>query len=94
MALLEVKNISKKFKKNKIELTAVNEVSFTIEKGECLGIVGESGCGKSTTAGIIARLIKEDSGNIIFDGKKINNGILLKPVGRGMQMIFQNPTDS
>ena len=84
MALLEVKNISKKFKKNKIELTAVNEVSFTIEKGECLGIVGESGCGKSTTAGIIARLIKEDSGNIIFDGKKINNGILLKPVGRGM----------
>lgn len=94
MALLEVQNISKRFKKHKKELLAVNNISFTVEQGECLGLVGESGCGKSTTAGIIARLIKEDSGTIKFSGKKVNNGFYLKPLGRDVQMIFQNPQDS
>lgn len=94
MALLEVQNISKRFKKHKKELLAVNNISFTVEQGECLGLVGESGCGKSTTAGIIGRLIKEDSGTIKFSGKKVNNGFYLKPLGRDVQMIFQNPQDS
>lgn len=94
MALLEVQNVSKRFKKHKKELLAVNNISFTVEQGECLGLVGESGCGKSTTAGIIARLIKEDSGTIKFSGKKVNNGFYLKPLGRDVQMIFQNPQDS
>ncbi len=94
MALFEVKNISKSFRKDRKLFKAVDNVSFTIEEGECLGLVGESGCGKSTTAAIIARLLKEDSGTVIFDGKEINSGLYLKPAGQGMQMIFQNPQDS
>ncbi len=94
MALLEVKNISKSFKKNRTTFKAVDNISFEIGEGECLGLVGESGCGKSTTAGIIARLIKEDSGTVIFDGREINKGLYLKNAGRDMQMIFQTPRDS
>ena len=60
MELLKVENLTKKFKKKGILFPAVSQVSFTLEKGECLGIVGESGFGKSTTANMIARLQKED----------------------------------
>jgi ABC-type dipeptide/oligopeptide/nickel transport system ATPase subunit len=94
MALLEVKGITKCFKKNKEIITAVKNVGFDIEQGECLGLVGESGCGKSTIAGIVSRLIKEDSGNIYFDGVQVNGGFRLKPLGKSLQMIFQNPQDS
>ncbi len=94
MALLEVKNIGKRFSKGRASVMAVDNVSFDIEYGESLGLVGESGCGKSTTAGIIARLIKEDSGEIYFEGRKISGGAYLKPVGKDLQMIFQNPQDS
>ena len=94
MALLEVRNISKKFSRGKTSVAALNNISFEINSGECLGLVGESGCGKSTTAGIIARLIKEDSGEIFFEGRKISGGAYLKPVGKDLQMIFQNPQDS
>lgn len=94
MALLEVRNISKKFSRGKTSVAALNNISFEINSGESLGLVGESGCGKSTTAGIIARLIKEDSGEIFFEGRKISGGAYLKPVGKDLQMIFQNPQDS
>lgn len=94
MALLEVKKIGKRFSRGKASVAAVTDVSFKINLGECLGLVGESGCGKSTTAGIIARLIKEDYGEIYFEGRKINGGGYLKPVGRDLQMIFQNAQDS
>ncbi|WP_418714755.1 ABC transporter ATP-binding protein [Blautia hydrogenotrophica] len=94
MELLKVENLTKKFKKKGILFPAVSQVSFTLEKGECLGIVGESGCGKSTTANMIARLQKEDEGEIYFEDRKISGGMLLKPVGKGLQMIFQNPQDS
>lgn len=56
--------------------------------------MGESGCGKSTAANLISRLQREDEGNIFFEGRKINGGFRLKPVGRELQMIFQNPQDS
>lgn len=94
MSLLEVRDLTKSFKKNRRTFKAVDNVSFEINDGECLGLVGESGCGKSTTAGIIARLIKEDSGTVIFNGREISGGIYLKTVGQDMQMIFQNPQDS
>lgn len=93
MALLEVRDIKKKFRRNKSTIAAVNGVSFSVGEGECFGLVGESGCGKSTTVSIIARLIREDSGEIIFDGKNITKGAL-RPVGRRLQMVFQNPADS
>ena len=66
--LLEVKNLKKYFKTSKGLLHAVDDVSFTIERGKTLGIVGESGCGKSTTGRCIMRLIEPTSGKIVFDG--------------------------
>ena len=92
--LLKLKGINKSFSRYKKETMAVKNLSLTIDYGECLGLVGESGCGKSTTAGIIARLVKEDSGTVEFDGRIISGGAYLKPAGRNMQMIFQNPQDS
>ncbi len=94
MALLEVSGLKKVFKKNKKNYNAINNVNLLIEKGECLALVGESGCGKSTTANVIARLIKEDAGTVTFDGNEITKQRRLKPVGKDLQMIFQNPQDS
>lgn len=94
MALLEVRGLNKSFEKHGEKIHAVTDVSLSLEQGECLGLVGESGCGKSTTANIIARLLKEDAGDILFNGRKISGTKLLKPVGRELQMIFQNPQDS
>ena len=75
---------------------AVNRVSFQIEKGETLGLVGESGCGKTTLGLTIMRLYMSDSGRIIFDGKDISNmgEKRLKPFRKRMQMIFQDPLAS
>ena len=60
--ILEVNNLSKQFYKNKKLFTAVNGISFTLQRGECLGIVGESGCGKSTTVKMLTHLLKPDGG--------------------------------
>ncbi|MGH2693614.1 MAG: ABC transporter ATP-binding protein [Actinomycetota bacterium] len=72
---------------------AVEDVSFSIAKGETLGLVGESGCGKSTTARLITRLLDPTSGTITFDGRDITRlrPRALREVRRNMQIIFQDP---
>lgn len=90
MAILEVKHLKKSFG-DKIIL---NDINFTIDAGECLGVVGRSGCGKSTLAKIIARFLPADSGEIILDGQNITNAKNLKSVYAKMQMIFQLPEES
>jgi peptide/nickel transport system ATP-binding protein/oligopeptide transport system ATP-binding protein len=75
---------------------AVDGISFDVLRGETLGIVGESGCGKSTTARLLMRLMDPTSGSIKFDGREIANtkGAELKAQRREMQMIFQDPYSS
>lgn len=69
---------------------AVDGVSFEVKKGETLGIVGESGCGKSTTARLLIGLIELDEGRIIFDGDALGEDIKLKDLRKGVQMVFQD----
>lgn len=78
--ILEAKDLKKVFYKNSVPFEAVDGVSFHIGKGECLGLAGESGCGKSTIAKIITRLIMPEEGSVRLDGK--------------VQMVFQTPQDS
>ena len=75
---------------------AVDGVSFDVEHGETLGIVGETGCGKSTTARLLCRLMDPTSGTIIFDGREVGaqKGDDLKALHRDMQMVFQDPYSS
>lgn len=81
------------FSKTEGYIRAVDGVSFDLKPGETLGLVGESGCGKSTTARAINRLYTPTSGKIIFDGNDISNLSQKKllPVRKDMQMIFQDP---
>ncbi len=89
MSILEVKNVKKSLG-NKLVL---NDINFSINAGECLGIVGLSGGGKSTLAKIVARLIPCDSGQIFLCGEDISTA-KVKDFYKNMQMIFQNPEDS
>lgn len=95
-ALLEVKDIKKYFKTPGGWLHAVDDVSFTIEKGKTLGVVGESGCGKSTLGRLVLRLLNLTDGQIFFEGNDITNykGSKLKELRKNMQMIFQDPYSS
>lgn len=95
--LLEVKSLSKVFsRRNANPLVAVNDVSFSLSKGQCLGLVGQSGSGKSTLAKMILRLLDPSSGQIIFDGKDITSakGKELRRIYQQMQAVFQSPTSS
>jgi peptide/nickel transport system ATP-binding protein len=69
---------------------AVDDVTFSIGKGETVGIVGESGCGKSTTARLLMHLMPRDAGDIIYDGRKVGRELSLRELRRGMQMVFQD----
>ena len=98
--LLEVTNLKKEFivgkgKKKKI-VKAVNSISFTLDKGETLGIVGESGCGKSTMGRSTIRLLEPTSGEVKFKGKNIleYNKLEMKNLRQQMQIIFQDPYSS
>lgn len=101
--LLEVKNLVTQFpikggffNRTVDQFKAVNDVSFTLKKGQTLGLVGESGCGKTTLGRTILRLIEPASGQIIYNAKDITNvyGEELRLLRRKMQIIFQDPYSS
>jgi len=81
------------FQKQVASVQAVDDVSFTVNRGETFGIVGESGCGKSTLARVIMRLLDPTSGKVVFDGRDISalSRNEMRPVRREMMMIFQDP---
>jgi len=78
------------------QVKAVDGVSFTVKSGECLGMVGESGCGKTTVGRTILRLIEPTAGSVVFDGQDIAtaDSKTLKAMRRNMQIIFQDPYSS
>ena len=100
--LVEVKHLQQYFPaggmgKNKQYVQAVDDVSFAIRKGETLGLVGESGCGKTTTGRTLLRLYEPTDGTIIYDGKvlfdkKEKIAVDMLPYRRRMQIVFQDPT--
>ena len=94
--LLEVRHLKKYFKTQRGTLHAVDDVSLSIRRGRTLGIVGESGCGKSTIGRVILQLIRPTSGEVIFDGRDITGlrGRELRRLRKEMQMIFQDPFSS
>ena len=91
--ILEIRNLKKYFDVPAGVNHAVDNVSFSIEKGHTLGVVGESGCGKSTLGRVILRLLDPTDGQIIFNGKDIAsvNKHEVKELRKQMQMIFQDP---
>jgi len=98
--LLRVENLVKHFpvrggllRRTVNFVSAVDDVSFAIQEGETLGLVGESGCGKTTVGRAILRLIEPTSGSVMFDGREISrlSGREMKDVRREMQIIFQDP---
>ena len=98
--LVEVRGLSKRFpvkggilQRTVAEVKAVDGVDLTILRGETLGLVGESGCGKTTVGRLLLRLIEPTAGSILFDGTDITKltGDRLKPFRRRMQIIFQDP---
>lgn len=93
--LLEIKNLKQHFNIGKPnEVKAVDDISFDIYRGETLGLVGESGCGKSTTGRTIIRLYDATDGEVLFNGEKVHGKKSrsdLKKLNRKMQMVFQDP---
>ena len=103
MSLLEVSGLSKSFVvkrdllgRARTRFTAVDDVSFTVEAGETLALVGESGAGKSTTGRLVLRLIEPDQGSVHFEGTDVAtlSNKALRVARRRMQMIFQDPFSS
>ena len=94
--ILEVRDLKKYFKSPKGVVHAVDGLNLTLEKGKTLGIVGESGCGKSTTGRVILRLLDATSGTVFFDGKDVTRATpaQMRELRKDMQMIFQDPFSS
>ena len=94
--ILEVKHLKKYFKTSRGMLHAVDDINFTLERGKTLGLVGESGCGKSTTGRVILRLLEPTDGEIIFEGKDISklSKSEMRHMRKDMQIIFQDPFSS
>ena len=94
--ILETRGLKKYFKTKNGLLHAVDDINLTIERGKTLGVVGESGCGKSTTGRCILRLIEPTEGQVIFEGKDINrlSRREMRQMRREMQIIFQDPFSS
>ncbi len=99
--ILKVKNVSKVFSSKGINVRAVTNVSFDVKKGETIGIVGESGCGKTTLGRCIVRAIEASGGEVLYktlEGKEVNFLTLdkkqMKPIRKEIQMIFQDPYSS
>jgi oligopeptide transport system ATP-binding protein len=94
--LLEIKDLRKHFHVGRETLKAVDGISLTINRGETLGLVGESGCGKTTAGRVLVRLYEPSGGEVIFEGKDVHKarGEEGKVLNRKMQMIFQDPQAS
>ena len=94
--LIEINHLKKYFKVKKGLLHAVDDVSFYINKGETLGLVGESGCGKSTTGRTLIRLLEADEGEVNFHGENVleYNKNQMKNFREHVQMVFQDPYSS
>ena len=99
--ILKVKNVSKVFSSKGINVRAVTNVSFDVKKGETIGIVGESGCGKTTLGRCIVRAIEASEGEVLYktlEGREVNFLTLdkkqMKPIRKEIQMIFQDPYSS
>jgi peptide/nickel transport system ATP-binding protein len=101
--LIEVEGLTKRFpvstgvfSRRSGEVHAVEDVTLSVRRGETLGIVGESGCGKSTTARLMLKLLEPTAGTIRFDGRDITHLTprQMRPVRREMQMVFQDPYSS
>ncbi|MFK7746100.1 MAG: dipeptide ABC transporter ATP-binding protein [Roseobacter sp.] len=96
--LLEVRNLVKSYPAKGEPVRAVKSISFEIKAGQSLGLVGESGCGKSTTSEMIVRLQDATGGDILFDGQQISSipakRFATHPARRHIQMVFQDATDS
>lgn len=99
MNLLRVENLKKYYSmgliRKRYTIKALDGVSFDIKTGEIFGVIGESGCGKTTLGLVLSRLEKETEGEIIFKGLKLSGAIKLEPdLRRQIQIIFQNPYES
>ena len=99
--LIEARRLTKHFairqgylSRNAATVRAVEHVSFAAHRGETLGVVGESGCGKSTTARLLLHLIVPDEGDVRFDGRAVGSGLSLREFRRQAQMVFQDSHSS
>ena len=95
-ALLEVKNLKKYFKVGAAQLHAVDDINFVLDEGKTLGVVGESGCGKTTLGRVILHLLDLTGGQIIFEGRDSTEPTKkeLRELRENMQIIFQDPYSS
>ena len=95
--VLKVENLTKVFtRKGQPDFTAVDHIGFELYPGECLGLIGESGSGKTTVVNMITRLLDSTEGRIVLNGEDITrlSGKGLRKAYSEMQMVFQTPTDS